>query len=87
MDALVDRFEEEKMVKLSCSDGTHLTISDIQRATRLLIGALLRLTEINDGTYKRDQSPIHFDADTSPELLDAVYYAYEAAANLILYIL
>lgn len=84
---LLTPIDESKQIALSSSDGTQLTVQQINHATKLLRDALQRLTEINEGTYRQSQKPIVFDADTSQELLDSVYYAFHEAQKLCDFIL
>lgn len=76
-----------KQIALSGSDGTRLTVEQINQAADLLKYSLQRLKEINDGTYMPMQPPIVFDGESSKELWSAVYYAFSEANKLTTYIL
>lgn len=77
----------QRKIQLSSSDGTRLTVEGIIQAKLLIKNARVRLMEINDGRYKPNQPPIEFNADTSQELLDAVYYLQREVNWLVDYLI
>lgn len=52
---------------LSSSNGTQMTIDDLEKAWHILHEVYLRIQEINEGSYSKDPS-IQFDYCTCPEL-------------------
>lgn len=59
-------------MRLSSSDGTMLTIEQLSEVSGKLGDVLERITEINNGTYKKDQEAIQFDFVTCPNLSNEV---------------
>ena len=60
-------------MRLSSSNGTQLTIEELDKAWNLLHGCYLRIQEINDGSYNsRLNDAIQFDYCTCPELSHSV---------------
>ncbi len=52
---------------LSSSDGTKITIEEMEKSWRILHECYLKISEINEGTYS-NKEPIQFDYCTCPEL-------------------
>lgn len=66
-DACRERRKNEKRFVINSSDGTCLTIDELRKTWHMLHRCYLRVQEINDGTYSKNE-PIEFNVHTCEEL-------------------
>lgn len=59
-------------MKLSSSNGTSFTISQLKQCNELLSDCFERINEINNGTFKKSENAVQFDYCTCPELSNEV---------------
>lgn len=59
-------------IKLSSSDGTMMSVSDLNQAVTLIMRTMCRIEEINNGSYRNSSKKIKFNTQTSPELSEMI---------------
>ena len=70
------------MAQISSSNGTAMVLDDLARACKAIQNASLRITEINEGSYKLGQEPLRFTMASSPELCAAIKELQDVVAEL-----
>lgn len=69
-------------MELRSTDGTRMTIEQLGEAWSLLHECYLRIQEINDGSYSKENSPIEFNSSTCSELSNWGNKLAEVTENL-----
>ncbi|MEG1926087.1 MAG: hypothetical protein RR415_10110 [Ruthenibacterium sp.] len=59
-------------MKLSSSNGTQMTIYELEQSLKLLQNSFKRIQEINDGSYTNLNPAIQFDFCTCPQLSNLI---------------